>query len=99
MPVLDIAGDGSFLMTSDSLATSVQENLPVIVCVFNNSCLGMVAQWQRAFYGGRYSGVWLGSKPDFVNLAKSYGAEGVRVNGMLDFERALREALRARLQR
>ncbi|PSN89959.1 acetolactate synthase, large subunit, biosynthetic type [Candidatus Marsarchaeota G2 archaeon OSP_D] len=95
VPVLDIAGDGSFLMTSDSLATSVQENLPVIVCVFNNSCLGMVAQWQRAFYGGRYSGVWLGSKPDFVNLAKSYGAEGVRVNGMLDFERALREALKS----
>ncbi|MEM3799171.1 MAG: biosynthetic-type acetolactate synthase large subunit [Thermoprotei archaeon] len=95
VPVLDIAGDGSFLMTSDSLATSVQENIPVIVCVFNNSSLGMVAQWQRVFYGGRYSGVWLGSKPDFVHLAKSYGVEGVRVNGMSDFERALKEALKS----
>jgi acetolactate synthase-1/2/3 large subunit len=95
VPVLDIAGDGSFLMTSDSLATSVQEGLPVIVCVFNNSSLGMVAQWQRSFYGGRYSGVWLGSTPDFVQLAKSYGAEGVRVNGMEDFEKALKDALKS----
>jgi len=95
VPVLDIAGDGSFLMTSDSLATSVQEEIPVVVCVFNNSCLGMVAQWQRTFYGGRYSGVWLGSKPDLVQLAKSYGAEGVRVNGMEDFEKALKEALKS----
>lgn len=95
VPVLDIDGDGSFLMTSDSLATSIQENIPVIVCVFNNSSYGMVAQWQRLFYGGRYSGVWLGPTPDFVSLAKAYGAEGIRVNGMEDFERALRGALKS----
>lgn len=94
VPVLDIDGDGSFLMTCDSLATSIQENIPVVACVFNNSSYGMVAQWQRLFYGARYSGVWLGSTPDFVRLAKAYGAEGVRVNGMEDFERALREALK-----
>ncbi|MEM4522755.1 MAG: thiamine pyrophosphate-dependent enzyme, partial [Nitrososphaeria archaeon] len=58
-PVLDIAGDGSFMMTSNMLVTSVNENIPVMVVILNNSMLGMVAQWQRLFYNRRYSAVKL----------------------------------------
>ncbi|MEM3550284.1 MAG: biosynthetic-type acetolactate synthase large subunit, partial [Candidatus Bathyarchaeia archaeon] len=57
VPVVDIAGDGSFIMTEQDLATSVIERIPVIVVVLNNSVLGMVAQWQRLFYNRRYSQV------------------------------------------
>jgi acetolactate synthase-1/2/3 large subunit len=94
VPVVDIAGDGSFQMTCNSLATSVLEDLPVIVCIINNSTLGMVAQWQRAFYDGRYAATWLGPYPDFVQLAKAFGAEGVRVTSLEELEKALKQALR-----
>lgn len=92
VPVIDIAGDGSFGMTENSLATSVEEGLPVVVVVLNNRMLGMVAQWQRLFYGRRYSGVKLGSSPDFVKLAEAYGAVGVRPESVEEFERAVRRA-------
>jgi len=93
LPVFDIAGDGSFLMTENSLATSVEEDIPVTVVVLNNRMLGMVAQWQRYFYNRRYSAVHLGKSPDFVKLAQSYGAEGVRVETLLDLENALNKAM------
>ena len=95
LPVLDIAGDGSFVMTCNSLATSVIEKIPVIVCVFNNSILGMVAQWQRMFYNRRYSGVELGTNPDIVQLTKAFKAEGIRVQSMEEFDKAFRQALRS----
>ena len=57
VPVVDIAGDGSFNMTENSLATSVLEDIPVIVFLVNNFTLGMVAQWQRTFYDRRMIGV------------------------------------------
>ncbi|MCL4519102.1 MAG: biosynthetic-type acetolactate synthase large subunit, partial [Thaumarchaeota archaeon] len=63
-PVLDIAGDGSFNMTEAALATSVLDNIPVIVVILNNTMLGMVAQWQRLFYQRRYNGVKLYGIPD-----------------------------------
>jgi acetolactate synthase-1/2/3 large subunit len=93
-PVVDIAGDGSFRMTEQELGTSVTEDIPVIVVVLNNSMLGMVAQWQRLFYKGRYSGVKLGSVPDFTKLAQAYGAEGVRVGSMNEFSDAMKKALK-----
>ncbi len=93
--VVDIAGDGSFLMTSNSLATSVKEGIPVIVVILNNSVLGMIAQWQRLVYNNRLVAAWLGESPSFPDLAKAYGAEGVRVNGLEDFERAFKEALKS----
>jgi acetolactate synthase I/II/III large subunit len=93
-PVVDIAGDGSFRMTEQELGTSVTEDIPVIVIVLNNSMLGMVAQWQRLFYKGRYSGVKLGSVPDFTKLAQAYGAEGVRVGSMKEFSDAVKKALK-----
>lgn len=93
VPVIDIAGDGSFGMTENNLATSIEEKLPVIVVVLNNNMLGMVAQWQRLFYDHRYSAVKLKGNPDMVKLAEAYGAEGVRVTSLTDFETAVRRAI------
>jgi len=91
--VVDIAGDGSFSMTENSLATAVLEDIPVIVFVLNNSSLGMVAQWQRTFYGRRMSGVDQQNCPDYVKLAESYGAQGIRAQSMDELDRAIKTAL------
>jgi acetolactate synthase-1/2/3 large subunit len=77
--VIDIAGDGSFQMNSQELATVVQYQLPVKVVILNNGYLGMVRQWQEFFYGKRYASSSLeGVSPDFVKLAEAYGAIGLR---------------------
>jgi len=94
-PVVDIAGDGSFRMTEQELGTSVTEDIPVIVIVLNNSVLGMVAQWQRMFFKGRYSAVKLGSVPDFVKLAEAYGAQGLRARSLPEFSKAVKIALKS----
>jgi acetolactate synthase-1/2/3 large subunit len=78
--VIDIAGDGSFQMNSQELATVVQYRLPIKVAILNNGFLGMVRQWQEFFYGKRYASSSLeGISPDFVKLAEAYGALGLRV--------------------
>jgi len=78
--VIDIAGDGSFQMNSQELATVMQYQLPVKVAILNNGYLGMVRQWQEFFYGKRYASSRLeGVNPDFVKLAEAYGAVGMRV--------------------
>ncbi len=94
-PVVDIAGDGSFIMTSQDLAASVMEKIPVTVVVLNNSMLGMVAQWQRLFYNRRYSAVKLDKLPDFVKLAEAYGAQGTRIGSLDEFVKAVRKALKS----
>jgi len=93
VPVVDIAGDGSFIMTEQELATSVVEGIPVTVVVLNNSMLGMVAQWQRLFYNRRYAASILKNSPDFVKLAEAYGAQGIRAGSMEEFSRAIKDAL------
>ena len=93
VPVVDIAGDGSFTMTEQDLATSVLDHIPVIVVILNNSTLGMVAQWQRLFYRRRYMAVDLKRCPDFVKLAEAYGAQGERVGSLNEFSSAVRKAL------
>ncbi|MDW8045451.1 MAG: biosynthetic-type acetolactate synthase large subunit [Nitrososphaerota archaeon] len=95
VPVVDIAGDGSFGMTANSLATSVLEKIPVIVVILNNSVLGMVAQWQRMFYNRRMIAVDLHNVPDMVKLAEAYGAQGIRVQSMDEFSKAVRLALKS----
>ncbi|KYH41178.1 MAG: acetolactate synthase [Candidatus Bathyarchaeota archaeon B26-1] len=92
--VVDIAGDGSFRMTEQELATSVIEDIPVTVVILNNSTLGMVAQWQRLFFDERYVAVDLKGIPDFVKLAEAYGAQGVRVGSLKEFVKAVKEAMR-----
>lgn len=91
--VVDIAGDGSFSMTENSLATAVLEDIPVIVFILNNFSLGMVAQWQRTFYGRRMVGVDQKNCPDYVKLAESYGAQGLRAQSMDELDKAIKTAL------
>jgi acetolactate synthase-1/2/3 large subunit len=91
--VVDIAGDGSFIMSEQELACSVTEDIPVIVMVLNNNVLGMVAQWQRTLYDRRYKAVNLGKSPDFVKLAEAYGAQGIRVAAIDEFKKAIKTAM------
>ena len=95
VPVVDIAGDGSFNMTEKSLAVSVLDKLPVIVFLMNNYMLGMVAQWQRTFYNRRYSGVHQHRCPDYVKIADAYGAQGIRAESMHELEKAIKGALKS----
>ena len=95
VPVVDIAGDGSFNMTENSLAVSVLDKLPVIVFLMNNYMLGMVAQWQRTFYNRRYSGVHQHNCPDYVKIADAYGAQGIRAESMHELEKAIKAALKS----
>jgi acetolactate synthase-1/2/3 large subunit len=90
---VDIAGDGSFAMTENSLATAVLEDIPVIVFILNNFTLGMVAQWQRTFYDRRMIGVDQQHCPDYVKLAESYGAQGIRAQSMDELDKAIKAAL------
>jgi acetolactate synthase-1/2/3 large subunit len=95
--VVDIAGDGSFIMSEQELACSVTENIPVVVIVLNNSVLGMVAQWQRMLYKRRYMAINLGKTPDFVKLAEAYGAQGERVTSLEEFHKAVKTALTSKI--
>jgi acetolactate synthase-1/2/3 large subunit len=97
VPVVDIAGDGSFNMTENSLAVSVLEDLPVIVFMLNNYMLGMVAQWQRTFYNRRYSGVEMKNCPDYCKIAEAYGAQGIRVQSIEELERAIKTAINSNI--
>jgi acetolactate synthase I/II/III large subunit len=95
VPVVDIAGEGSFNMTENSLATSVLDNIPVIVFLVNNFSLGMVAQWQRTFYDRRMIGIDLKNCPDYVKLAESYGAQGIRAQSLEELEKAIKAGLKS----
>ena len=111
-PVVSISGDGGMQMNIQELATAVLEELPIISCIFNNNNLGMVRQWQKVFYGKRYSMTCLHSgaacrgkcgevecppyTPDFIRLAESYGAKGIRVTKKEDIEPAFREAMKSK---
>ncbi len=91
--VVNIAGDGSFLMNSQELATTVEEDIPVINAIFNNGYLGMVKQWQDLFYDERRSETGLGQSPDFAKLAEAFGAYGDRIKRPEEIAPKLREAL------
>ena len=106
-PVISVSGDGGMQMNIQELATAVLEELPVICCIFNNEYLGMVRQWQKLFYGKRYSMTNLKAgalsrrtdgqeypeyTPDFIRLAESYGAKGIRVTEKDQIAAAFEEA-------
>ncbi len=108
--VIMISGDGGMQMNIQEFATAMCEHLPLILCVFNNNYLGMVRQWQKLFYGKRYSMTCLRKcrecdencsnpefecppyRPDFVKLAESYGAKGMRVFKREEVADAFRKA-------
>jgi len=91
--VFDIAGDGSFQMNIQELATASKYSVPVKVAILNNGYLGMVRQWQQLFYKGRYSQVDMSGVPDFVKIAEAYEVKGIRVEKKEDVDKALKEAL------
>lgn len=91
--VIDIAGDGSFQMNSQELATVVQNDIPVIVAILNNGFLGMVRQWQQLFFNRRYSQTCLTDSVDFVKLAEAYGALGLRATKKSDVKDIIKEAV------
>lgn len=108
--VICITGDGGMQMNIQEMATAVAYELPLIICIFNNSYLGNVRQWQEMFYGKRYSSTCLKFRkscnkncnnktkccppyiPDFIKLAQSYEAYGIRVEDENDIEAAFLEA-------
>ncbi len=90
--VVDIAGDGSIQMNIQELATAVSYNVPVKIVILNNGFLGMVRQWQELFYKKNYCATCLHTNPDFVALAKAYGAGGFLVERPEDLEATLKEA-------
>ncbi len=90
--VFDIAGDGSIQMNIQELATCVCNKINVKVAILNNGYLGMVRQWQELFYKKRYSHTCL-SNPDFVKLAESYGAVGIRVTKKDEVRPAIEKAI------
>lgn len=91
--VINFAGDGSFRMNCNELATAVHYKLPIIIAVLNNGTLGMVRQWQTMFYDKRYSQTTLDRGPDFVKLAEAYGAAGIRVRTPEEVGPAIEKAL------
>ncbi len=91
--VFDIAGDGSFQMTIQELATAVQNCINVKIAILNNGYLGMVRQWQEIFFGRRYSHTCIGKTPDFAAIAKGYGAEGMLVLRPEDVRPAIEKAI------
>ncbi len=91
--VINIAGDGSFQMNSQELATIVQNEIPVVVVILNNGYLGMVRQWQELFYERRYSCTLIKGSVDFVKLAEAYGALGLRAEKPSEVGPAIEEAI------
>jgi len=93
--VVNVAGDGSFKMNSNELATLSKYKPSVIQLVFNNHALGMVRQWQELFCNSRFSFTLLGDDVDFIKLGAAYGIKGIRIESNDQVEEALREALKA----
>jgi acetolactate synthase-1/2/3 large subunit len=91
--VIDIAGDGSIQMNIQELATARQYHCPVKIAILNNNYLGMVRQWQELFYNKQYSATTLDVAPDFVALARAYGAVGLRATKPSEVEAVIKEAL------
>ncbi|WP_312647221.1 biosynthetic-type acetolactate synthase large subunit [Aminipila sp.] len=93
--VIHFTGDGSFHMNLAEACTAISHNLPIITVIMNNSVLGMVYQWQTAFYGKRYSATTPERKTDFVKVIEGFGGKGYRATNPEEFEAAFTEALKS----
>ena len=91
--VIDIAGDGSILMNIQEMSTAVQHRLPVKIFIINNEYMGMVRQWQELLHGGRYSESYMDSLPDFVKLAESFKAKGLRAVKAVEVDDVIKEMI------
>ena len=91
--VVNIAGDGSFRMNLNELATAVEYKLPIVIALFNNRVLGMVRQWQELFFDSRFSQTSIDRGTDFVALANAFGARGINVTHPNQVDGAIISAL------
>ncbi|MCO6417148.1 acetolactate synthase 3 large subunit [Siccirubricoccus sp. KC 17139] len=91
--VIDIAGEASILMNIQEMGTLAQYRLPVKIFILNNEYMGMVRQWQELLHGSRYSESYSAALPDFVKLAESFHARGIRVTRAEDLDAGIREML------
>jgi acetolactate synthase-1/2/3 large subunit len=90
--VIDIDGDGSFIMFPQELATAAQYNLPVKIAVLNNRWQGMVRQWQQLFYKSRFSHSEM-VNPDFAKLAEGFGIKGIRCERKADVRKCVEQMI------
>lgn len=91
--VINIAGDGSFRMNLNELATAVEYKLPIIIALFNNRALGMVRQWQELFFDSRFSQTSIDRGTNFSALAEAFGARGIDVTHPDQVDEAIKAAL------
>src|SRR5580700_2491868 len=91
--VIDIAGEASVLMNMQEMSTAVQHRLPVKGFIINNKYMGMVRQWQELLHGGRYSESYSEALPDFVKLAESFHADGLRAESVDQLDDVIRAML------
>lgn len=92
--VVNVAGDGSFHMNCAELSTLSRYDIPVVELVFNNSTLGMVRQWQKLFYGGRFSQTDVDGGTDYEMLANAFGVKAFTIREKSEIEPVLKEALK-----
>ena len=91
--VIDVAGEASILMNIQEMSTLAQYRLPVKIFILNNEYMGMVRQWQELLHGGRYSESYMASLPDFVKLAESFGAVGLRATKPAEVDGVIEEMI------
>jgi acetolactate synthase I/II/III large subunit len=91
--VIDIAGEASILMNIQEMGTLAQYRLPVKIFILNNQYMGMVRQWQELLHGNRYSESYSAALPDFVKLAESFHAVGLRAEKIEDLDRVIAEMI------
>ncbi len=91
-PVVSVTGDGGFLFTANELATAVQHGINTLTLVFNDGAYGNVWRMQRDLYAERFIATEL-RNPDFVKLADSFGAQGLRATSFDEYRRAIRTGL------
>ncbi len=94
--VVNISGDGCFHMNLQELSTAATQKLPIIDVVMNNNVLGMVRQWQRLFYGERFSHTTLNKPTNYDMVAKGLGADAYTVTNIEELGKALSAALKNR---
>ena len=92
--VIDVAGEASILMNIQEMSTIKQYRLPVKVFILNNNYMGMVRQWQELLHGNRLSESYMESLPDFVKLAESFGATGLRVEKPDEVDDLIKEMIK-----
>ena len=91
--VVHFTGDASFHMNLNEACTAVSEEMPIITVILNNQVLGMVYQWQTAFYGRRYSSTTPERKTNFVKVIEGFGGKGFHVDTEEGFKEAFKQAL------